>query len=66
VANIQYRPTSTNTAHENNMHNLYFIIDDKNRIFSFLSSIFLDLFYDGIQKGCQQKPTGVLLSRGIS
>jgi hypothetical protein len=51
---------------EKTIYNLQFITDDKNKRFSFLSSIILDLFYDGIHKGYQQKPTGVLLSRGIS
>jgi hypothetical protein len=49
---------------EKTIHNSQFLMDDKCRSFSFLSRIFLNLFNDGINKGYQQKPTGVLLSRG--
>jgi hypothetical protein len=49
---------------EKTIHNLQFITGDKNKRFSYLSSIILDFNYDRIHTGQQQKPTGVLLSQG--
>jgi hypothetical protein len=46
---------------EKTIHNLQFITGDKNKHFSFLSSIILDFNYDRIHTSQQQKPTGVLL-----
>jgi hypothetical protein len=41
---------------EKTIHNPQFISGDKNSSFSFLSSIILDLFYEGIHTGQHQKP----------
>jgi hypothetical protein len=49
---------------EKTIHNTQFITGDKNKRFPFLSSIILDIYYDGIHAGQKQKPTRVLLSRG--
>jgi hypothetical protein len=49
---------------EKTIQSSQFITGDKNKRFSFLSSIILDFYYDGIHTGQQPKPTGVLLSRG--
>jgi hypothetical protein len=49
---------------EKTIQSSQFITGDKNKRFSFLSSIILDFNYDRIHTGQQQKPTGVLLSRG--
>ena len=49
---------------EKTIQSSQFITADKNKRFSFLSSIILDFNYDRIHTGQQQKPTGVLLSRG--
>jgi hypothetical protein len=38
---------------EKTIHNPQFIIGDKNKRFSFLSSIILDWFYDGLHRGQQ-------------
>ena len=49
---------------EKTIHKLQCITGDKNKRFSFLSSIIWDFNYDRIHTGQQQKPTGVLLSLG--
>jgi len=49
---------------EKTIQSSQFITGDKNKHFSFLSSIILDFNYDRIHIGQQQKPTRVLLSRG--
>jgi hypothetical protein len=49
---------------EKTIQSSQFITCDKNKHFSYLSSIILDFNYDRIHTGQQQKPTGVLLSRG--
>jgi hypothetical protein len=48
---------------EKTIHNLQCITGDKNKHFSYLSSIILDFNYDRIHTSQQQKPTGVLLSQ---
>jgi hypothetical protein len=48
---------------EKTIQSSQFITGDKNKHFSFLSSIILDFNYDRIHRGQQQKPTGVLLSQ---
>jgi hypothetical protein len=52
--------------YEKTIQSSQFITGDKNKHFSFLSSIILDFNYDRIHTGQQQKPTGVLLSRRSS
>jgi hypothetical protein len=43
-------------ACEKAIHNLQFITGNKNKYLPFISSIILDLFYEGIHTGQHQKP----------
>jgi hypothetical protein len=68
MVQLLFRPPrlQVTSACEKTIHNSQFIIDDKNSSFSFLSSIILDFYYDGIHTGQQQKAAGVLWVRGCS
>ena len=51
---------------EKTINNLQFITGDKNKRFSFLSSIILDFNYDRIHTGQQPKTAGVILFQWVS